>query len=510
MRRALRFNELCEQLEVVEHRGDLDVRVGDVTDDSRCVTPGCVFVAVKGVTVDGHGFIQDAIAAGASAIIAERPVAGTGGTPFVLVRDSHEALGLLAAASCQDPSRRLYVIGVTGTNGKTTVTYLAKAVLEAAGSKVGLLGTVAYVIGEERLPAAHTTPGAIELQQLLKRMVGRGMEAAVLEVSSHALALNRVAGCEFDVGIFTNLSQDHLDFHAGLEDYFTAKLKLFTTLHTRTAKQNPKRAIVNLDDPYGERVKQACQVPVWTYGLRVGADIQATQISLSLEGSRFVATTPAGPITVKSRLVGEYNVSNMLAAIGVGLQAGVSRERIEEALEGIQNIPGRFERVEAGQPFTVVVDYAHSEDALLRVLTTLHELKTGRILTVFGCGGDRDRDKRPKMGRVAARWSDVVFLTSDNPRSEDPMAILREVEPGVRDVMDVSPREYHLIPDRRQAIFRAIETARPDDLVVIAGKGHEQVQIVGAERIPFDDRAVARSALEQRRDAFPAYQTGAR
>lgn len=505
----MQLRDLFKTLNVVESRGDLETCVGDVTDDSRAVKPGFVFVAVKGVTVDGHRFIRDALAAGASAIVAENLADVSGGIPCVRVPDSQEALGHLAATVFQEPSRRLYMVGVTGTNGKTTVAYLAKAVLEAAGKRVGLVGTVAYVIGDERLPASHTTPGALELQRLLNRMVVNGMDAAVLEVSSHALALQRVAGSEFDVGVYTNLSQDHLDFHTDMEAYFEAKLKLFTGLHSPATKGNAKRAIVNVDDPYGVRVTQACRVPVWTYGLGGGADIRATDVSLSLEGSRFIAMTPSGPLEVQSRLVGAHNVSNILAAIGVGLQAGVPLDQIGKALKEIHNVPGRFERVDAGQSFTVIVDYAHSEDALMRLLTTVQGLKTGRILTVFGCGGDRDRDKRPKMGRAAARWSDVVLLTSDNPRSEDPMKILQEVEPGVREVMRDSPLAYEMVPDRREAIRRAIEIAQPGDLVVIAGKGHEQVQIVGADHIPFDDRAVARSALEQRRDHSSTLRTEA-
>jgi UDP-N-acetylmuramoyl-L-alanyl-D-glutamate--2,6-diaminopimelate ligase len=372
-------------------------------------------------------------------------------------------------------------------------------VLETAGRLVGLIGTVAYQIGAERLPAAHTTPGAVELQALLARMADAGMDAAVMEVSSHALAMDRTSGCEFDVAIFTNLTQDHLDFHGDLESYFQAKLRLFSDLGPAGKKLRPKRAIVNLDDPRGPRVCEASRVPVWTYAIQKPADIRAEQVRLALSGTSFTAATPHGKFPIESRLVGEHNVYNILAAIGVGLHEGLSPETVQRGIASVVNVPGRFERVEAGQDFTVVVDYAHTDDALLRLLTAAQTLKTGRIITVFGCGGDRDRGKRPKMGRVAARLSDVVFLTSDNPRSEDPAAILREIEVGVREVLADRPVRYEVLADRRAAIEAAVREAKAGDTVLIAGKGHEDYQIVGSARLHFDDREVARAALATRR-----------
>lgn len=495
------FAELVEPLQASERQGNLDVAVTSLTDDSRAVKPGSVFVAIQGERVDGHAFVGKAVEAGAAALVLQKGlnVTAAPSIPVVRVDDSRRVLGVLAGRFYREPASRLCMVGVTGTNGKTTVTYLCKGVLETAGRRVGLIGTVAYQIGDERLPAAHTTPGAVELQALLARMVNAGMNAAVMEVSSHALAMDRTTGCEFDVAIFTNLTQDHLDFHADMDGYFQAKLRLFADLDPAGRKLRPKRAIVNIDDARGARVCEASRVPVWTYAIQKPADIRAEDVRLALSGTRFTAATPHGRFPVESRLVGEHNVYNILAAIGVGLHEGLSPEIIQRGIASVVNVPGRFERVEAGQDFTVVVDYAHTDDALLRLLTAAQALKTGRVITVFGCGGDRDRGKRPKMGRVAARLSDVVFLTSDNPRSEDPAAILREIEVGVREALADKQIRYEVIADRRAAIEAAVREAKSGDTVLIAGKGHEDYQIVGATRLHFDDREVARAALATRR-----------
>ena len=486
------------QVEVLEQRGDVSRPVHAITDDSRAVTGGSLFVAVKGERVDGHGFVEQAIKAGVAVVVVQAPVA-SGPLPFVLVADSRKALGLLGSRFHGDPSTRLKVIGVTGTNGKTTTTYLCKALLEGIGRRVGLIGTVGYQIGQETFPASHTTPGALDLQELLAKMVESGLTTAVMEVSSHALALDRTSGCEYDVAVFTNLTQDHLDFHHTMDEYFEAKLRLFTGL--AGGQKAGKRAIVNMDDSRGDAIRSACPVPVWGYAIQKQADLKAERVRLSLTGTTFTAATPAGSFTVESRLVGEHNVYNLLGAIGVALHDGATSDQICEATAHITNVPGRFERVSSGQDFTVVVDYAHTEDALLRLLTAARALKTGRIITVFGCGGDRDRGKRPKMGRAAVEYSDVVVLTSDNPRTEDPMAILREVEVGVRDALErCSHVQYHLVPDRREAIGAAIREAHRGDMVLIAGKGHEDYQIIGTKKIHFDDREVALEAIQQLQD----------
>lgn len=480
--------------EILEQRGDLTLPVTGITDDSRQVEPGVLFVAVQGERVDGHRFIPQVLQAGAAALVVQQPQP-QGRVPVIRVKDSRRLLGLLGSRFYGVPSSRLRLVGVTGTNGKTTTTYLAQRVLESSGRKVGLIGTVAYQIGELSVPASHTTPGALELQALLGRMVSAGMNTAVMEVSSHALALDRTIGCEYDVAVFTNLTQDHLDFHRDMEDYFLAKLRLFTGLAAGEQKPS-KRAIINVDDPWSERIRKATAVPLWTYGIKGAAELRAEDLRLSASGTTFAVATPYGRATVESRLVGEHNVYNALAAIGVGLQEGLTLDLACQGIASVGNVPGRFERVEVGQPFTVVVDYAHTEDALVRLLSAAQALRPGRIITVFGCGGDRDRTKRPKMGRVAVEGSDVVVLTSDNPRTEHPQAILHEVEVGVKEALRQRPQvRYHLIADRRQAIKTAVQEAQPGDMVVIAGKGHEDYQIIGTTKLHFDDREVAREAI---------------
>ncbi len=492
---ATMLQVLAGHVKVLERHGDLDTVVKAITDDSRTVLSGSLFVAVQGEQVDGHRFIPAAVHGGAGAVVMQQPVS-VGTIPFVRVDDSRKALGLLGSRFYGDPSSRIRMIGVTGTNGKTTTTYVCKALLEALGRQVGLIGTVAYQIGETIVPAAHTTPGALELQQLLAKMVTGGCSTAVMEVSSHALAQARTSGCEYDVAVFSNLTQDHLDFHRTMEEYFQAKLKLFTGLVG--GQKGNKRAIVNIDDPYGSRIVEHCPAPVWTYALTTKADLCAEDVRLSLQGTAFTAATPVGTVSIKSQLVGEHNVYNLLAAIGVALHEGATLDQVREAVARITNVPGRFERVLAGQPFTVVVDYAHTEDALVRLLTTAHTLKTGRIITVFGCGGDRDRGKRPKMGEAAVRYSDVVILTSDNPRTEDPHAILDQVEGGVINALRQRPHvQYRKIIDRREAITEAVREAQGADMVLIAGKGHEDYQIIGTKKHHFDDREVARNAIEQ-------------
>ncbi|MDH4154840.1 MAG: UDP-N-acetylmuramoyl-L-alanyl-D-glutamate--2,6-diaminopimelate ligase [Nitrospira sp.] len=494
---ATMLQALEGRVPIRDRHGDFTMTVKGITDDSRAVSAGSLFVAVKGERVDGHQFISTAVSRGAGGVVAQEPMK-TGTVPFVCVEDSRKALGLLGSIFYGDPSSRLRMVGVTGTNGKTTTTYVCKAFLEAIGARVGVIGTVAYQIGDTVLPAAHTTPGALELQQLLAQMVTQGCTMAVMEVSSHALAQDRTSGCEYDVAVFSNLTQDHLDFHGTMEAYFQAKLRLFAGL-AGGDKAN-KRAIINIDDPYGPRIAARCPVPVWTYALKTKADLRAEDVRLSLQGTVFTAATPRGNFRIESHLVGEHNVYNLLAAIGVALHEGATPDQIHDAVTRVTNVPGRFERVMAGQPFTVVVDYAHTEDALIRLLMAADAVKTGRIITVFGCGGDRDRGKRPKMGEAAVRSSDVVILTSDNPRTEDPHSILEEVEHGVVKALQQRPGvQYCKIADRREAIETAVREAQAADIVLIAGKGHEDYQIIGTTKHHFDDREVARHAIEQLR-----------
>ncbi|MGZ8405320.1 MAG: UDP-N-acetylmuramoyl-L-alanyl-D-glutamate--2,6-diaminopimelate ligase [Nitrospira sp.] len=492
---ATLLQSLEGRVKILDRRGNLDVSVNAITDDSRSVSAHCLFVAVKGEQVDGHEFIPAAMREGMVALLSQQPVSEVS-LPFVRVDDSRKALGLLGGRFYGDPSSKIRMIGVTGTNGKTTTTYICKALMEALGHPVGLIGTVAYQIGERTMPATHTTPGSLELQQLLAKMITGGCTTAVMEVSSHALAQDRTSGCEYDVAVFSNLTQDHLDFHKTMEEYFQAKLRLFTEL--KGGLKANKRAIVNIDDPYGTRIVERCPVPVWTYALNAKADLRAEAVQLSLQGTTFTAATPVGSFPIESHLVGEHNVYNLLAAIGVALHEGATPSQIREAVARVTNVPGRFERVIAGQPFTVAVDYAHTEDALVRLLTAAQVLKTGRIITVFGCGGDRDRGKRPKMGEAAVRYSDVVILTSDNPRTEDPLSILEQVEVGVIEALRLRPHvQYRKVSDRRDAIEEAVREAQSGDMVLIAGKGHEDYQIIGTQKVHFDDREVARDAIER-------------
>ena len=464
--------------------------------DSRKVAPGELFVAIPGLKQDGRRFIADALGRGAAAVVFDGPDVLAGSeTGRVLVPSAREALARLADAFFGHPSRALTVVGITGTNGKTTTSILVDALLRTRGGPTGLIGTIEYRIGEERLPASQTTPEALELQSLLARMVERGVAGVAMEVSSHALALHRADGIELDVAVFTNLTQDHLDFHVTLDAYRDAKARLFRLLAAGAKAR--RTAVVNADDPAGAAMVAGLDLPTLTFGLGPAAAIRAREYRSGMDGIHMDVDTPSGSLEIASPLVGEHNVMNLLGAIGVGLALGMDRAVIAGALAGVSAAPGRFERVEAGQPFLVVVDYAHTPDALERVLATARKLLTGggRLAAVFGCGGDRDRGKRPIMGAIAARLADRAWVTSDNPRSERPEAIVAEIVAGIPE----ADRDRHVAePDRRAAIRAALTWAEQGDVVVIAGKGHEPYQIIGAEVLPFDDRAEARAVLEER------------
>jgi UDP-N-acetylmuramoyl-L-alanyl-D-glutamate--2,6-diaminopimelate ligase len=474
--------------------------VAGLAYDSRKVEAGALFVAIPGFKQDGRRFAADALGRGAAVVVAEGadPLPGSAAAR-VLVPSSREALARLADAYHGHPSRRLIVVGITGTNGKTTTSLLVEALLGAGGRPTGVIGTIQYRVGDHAEAASQTTPEALELQALLARMVRAGVGGAAMEVSSHALSLSRVDGIEFDVAVFTNLTQDHLDFHKTLEAYRDAKARLFDLLATG---HKPRRAaVVNVDDPAGAAMVRAAsadsRVRVLTFGLRAPALLRPRRWESGMDGVQLEVASPEGAIEVTSALVGEHNVMNLLGAAGVGLALQMEPRQIGRILSRLATVPGRFERVEAGQPFLVVVDYAHTPDALENVLTTARKLlKPGaRLGVVFGCGGDRDRGKRPIMGGIAARLADRVWVTSDNPRSERPEAILAEIETGIP--ASVAGR-HESIADRRRAIQGAVDWAREGDVVVIAGKGHETYQIVGSEVLPFDDREVARTALVER------------
>ena len=480
---------------VLAASGELGALCTGVTHDSRAVRAGMVFVACPGLHADGAAFAPAAVAAGAAAVVAERPPDGDSGVPWIVVANARLALALLAARFYGHPSREMTVVGVTGTNGKTTTSFIVHAILEAAGIPCGLLGTVGYRIGERVVAAARTTPEPPELQHLLRQMRDEGSRACVMEVSSHALALHRTGGTAFAAGVFTNLTRDHLDFHADMEDYFSAKRRLFEQL-PETAP-----AVVNIDDPRGVALAETVGRPV-TYAIAKPADVTPGPLSISLEGLRFQIRVPQGIVQVRSTLVGRPNVYNILAAVGVTASLGVPLDAIEAGLERLSGVPGRFDVVSgADDDVTVVVDYAHTDDALRNLLETARSMAPRRLFTVFGAGGDRDRPKRPLMGMVAARLSDVVVITSDNPRSEDPVRIIEEVKRGADPETRQGGAEVVTIVDRAGAIGYAVAHARPGDLVLIAGKGHEQFQEIDGHSVPFNDVTVARAALGARRSA---------
>lgn len=462
------------------------VRVGH---DSRQVAPGDLFVAVRGEKADGLDHAAEAVARGAAAIASDRPPPPGLRVPWVRVENARLAIALFAAKLAGNPAERLVLAGVTGTNGKTTTASLIHSALSNRFGGAGFIGTTGYHAGAREISAERTTPDAVLLQDLLAGMAAEGIRAAALEVSSHALALERVAGCRFDVAVFTNLTRDHLDFHPDMESYFSAKQRLFELRKPGAA------ALVNADDPYGARLARTLPAPVRTFSATGGdADFLAADIRCSLDGTSFDLVSRGFSVRIRSPLLGRFNVENLLAAAAAAESLGLAPSEIAEALAAVQRIPGRLERVETGRPYTILVDYAHTEDALARLLASVRELTDRRILLVFGCGGDRDRGKRAPMGRIAGTFSDVAIATSDNPRSEDPDAILAEVAEGLA---ESGASGALRIADRREAIRAAIRMADPSTVIVIAGKGHETTQTIGDRVEPFDDRLVAAELAAQ-------------
>lgn len=458
--------------------------------DSRKVEPGTLFVCIPGATVDGHDFAGEAIHKGAVAVLAEHPVADTGSVPVLLAPDVKKALESISPWFFGEPAKRLRMIGVTGTNGKTTTTHIIRHIFNLAGRPCGVIGTLHTLIGDRILPVKNTTPDVLDLQSSLAAMVSGGMSAVAMEVSSHALSLGRVAGCEFDAAVFTNMTQDHLDFHGDLNSYRDAKAKLFRQLDAADAVKPGKAAIVNLDDPVGRFMLEQTKARAITYGIEQAADLRAVDVSIRPEGCQFRVVGAMEDFLIQSRLTGLFNVFNLLAAASVAYAEGIGASEIKAALESFSHVPGRFERVEVDKPFSVIVDYAHTPDGLENVLRTAKQFVTGRLIAVFGCGGDRDRTKRPIMGALAARYADQVIVTSDNPRSEDPDFIIGQIMAGINTVE--AQRRTEKITDRRQAIASALDMAGPGDVILIAGKGHENYQILADRTIHFDDREVVR------------------
>lgn len=485
------LKQLLQVVKTISVEGSLDIDIEGICYDSRQAGPGMLFVAIQGFQTDGHMYIDRAAAAGAAAVVVEKDVTVPQGLTVVKVADSRRALALLSSCFYGNPSQKLTMVGVTGTNGKTTTTHLIASIWRQAGLKPGVIGTIHNLIGEQALPVTNTTPESLDLQKLLARMVEEGVKGVAMEVSSHALALNRVAGVAYDMAVFTNISQDHLDFHGSMGEYLAAKAKLFT--------MDIKYAVINADDPAAAHLIKVSRGKVYTYAIEQQADVMATEIQVTAKGVSFTVRGPWGEHKLQLKLTGRFNVYNALAAYTAGLALGLPAPDVVTALAGVSGVAGRFELVDEGQDFAVIVDYAHTPDGLANILETARQITGGRLITVFGCGGDRDRTKRPIMGEIAARYSDLAVVTSDNPRTEDPGRIIQDVLEGVRKA--ASPNSYLVIEDRREAINRAVGLARPGDVVVIAGKGHEDYQIIGTTKYPFDDRLEARQAIARRSGA---------
>jgi len=504
----LQIADLLKDIEIQETRGDLSGNVSGVFYDSRRCGEQSLFVAVAGLKADGHRYVAEAVKRGARFIVHEAEVASFPGVTFIRVKDSREALGTLGRNFYGDPSAGLCLIGVMGTNGKTTITYLLESIFKAAGYGAGVLGTVNYRYGTVSLPAPNTTPESFDMQHILREMADAGVTHVAAEVSSHAVDLRRVDDCDFDLGIFNNLSQDHLDYHGTMERYFAAKKRFFTDILPRSKKGRRVKMVVNQDDPWGQRLMKDADLPAWGFAIDAPCQVRAIRYDCSLEGIQAEIRAGEDQWSLRSPLIGRFNLYNILAATAAALCLDVPPAAVIRGIGDLESIPGRLERVSAkGLPY-VFVDYAHTDDALRKVLENLLPFRRQRIITVFGCGGDRDRGKRPLMGEAAATGSDIVILTSDNPRSEDPLEILREIEAGIPGsaIVKCAPadlarpglaRAYTVIPDRRTAIETAIGIAGVQDMVLIAGKGHEDYQILGDKRIWFDDRVVAREALSR-------------
>jgi UDP-N-acetylmuramoyl-L-alanyl-D-glutamate--2,6-diaminopimelate ligase len=509
----IELKKLLEGVQIRRIAGDSRKEIAGIAYHSEQVRKGFLFAAIRGMAADGHRFIEEAVERGAVAIVSEED-RGTGPAAAISVANSRQALARISANFYGNPSSRVRLIGITGTNGKTTLTYLLESIFRRAGWNAGVIGTINYRYGKESISAPNTTPESLDLQRVLAEMVKEGVSHVVMEVSSHGLDLDRADGCQFDGAVFTNLTPEHLDYHRTMGHYFESKRKLFSDYLLKSPKDR-RFAVTNHDDPKGEAMVEGIDLPVYRYGLNPSCDISADQVTSSFEGLSCRIKVPGEAFPIRSQLIGGFNLYNILAAVAAGLFMDLSPEILKEGIESLAGVPGRFEKVANNRGIHILVDYAHTQDALERVLLGLKAILEGsrpgeapKIITVFGCGGDRDRTKRPLMGGVAGKYSDMAILTSDNPRTEDPMAILDEVEKGLKEISleQWSPetltawrskKGYLKVPDRREAIRRAIGLARPRDAVLIAGKGHEDYQIIGKKKFPFDDHIEIKKALEE-------------
>jgi UDP-N-acetylmuramoyl-L-alanyl-D-glutamate--2,6-diaminopimelate ligase len=495
----MELGHLLESIEGYELDGDRLVGITGIAYDSRSVRKGYLFVAMKGHSIDGHAFLDDAVNKGAAAIVAEQFDDFKAPVPKVKVRDSRAALSRLSACFYNDPCRDIELVGITGTNGKTTTTYLLESIMSAAGARPGVIGTINTRFQGAVSPSSVTTPESMDLMRIIREMADKGATHVIMEVSSHALDQGRVADCPFSAGVFTNLTRDHLDYHHTMDEYFEAKSLLFKGL-IKDRHGRKGVAVINMDDPKGELLRSISRTDVLTYGMTKDCDITASEISTDKTGLKATIRTPNGMMSITSSLIGGINLYNILAATGAAIGLGVGLDRIAEGIDKLKNVPGRLETVKNNRGLTIVVDYSHTPDALIKAQKILKPLASGRLLTVFGCGGDRDRGKRPEMGIAAGEISDVVFITSDNPRTEDPEIIIKQIEEGIsrtgmkrldwKDVQGggVNVSGYFIEADRHKAIEKAVSIADGKDIILIAGKGHEDYQIVGSEKRYFDDR----------------------
>jgi len=486
----LKLHTLLQYLYPYLPASGVNPEVTSIENDNRKVQPGSLFICIKGYTVDGHDYAESAEKNGAVAVLAERELSLN--IPVIVVKNTKRAMALLSDFYFGHPTQKLHLVGITGTNGKTTTSHLIEKIFADCGKNTGLIGTMYTKIGEKTFNTKNTTPESLTLQKTFKQMVDSGVTSAVMEVSSHALVEGRVHGCDYDVAVFTNLTQDHLDFHKTMDEYRQAKGLLFSQLGNTFNSQKPKYAVLNADDKASEQYMNSTAARVVTYGIDHDADFHAGNIKMTATGTSFELSSPLGLFSVNMKLIGKFSVYNVLASIAAAVVSGVAMDKVIASIEEVQGVSGRFEAVNAGQEFSVIVDYSHTPDSLENALKTVRQFAEKRIFVVVGCGGDRDRTKRPLMAKIACALATDPIFTSDNPRSEDPEDILREMEAGVKG------ENYQSITDRKQAIYYAVNNAEQGDVILIAGKGHETYQQIGKETFDFDDRLVAKEAIEEK------------
>jgi UDP-N-acetylmuramoyl-L-alanyl-D-glutamate--2,6-diaminopimelate ligase len=503
----MKLSQLIKNLDIINLSADATGDVSTLCYAADKCEEGSMFVAISGLKHDGHDYIADAASCGARYIVYEKDIQIPFGLKAIKVTSSRRALGVLAKNYFGNPSARLCLIGVTGTNGKTTTTYFLESILAQAGCKCGVLGTVNYRYNNKTYPAPNTTPESYEMQRILRAMVDEGITHVIAEVSSHAIDLKRIDDCDFDLGVFTNLTHEHLDYHLTMENYFQAKKRFFAEVLPQSKKVHPQKMIINGDDKWGRIILKDLTLPALTYGMEENDAVKAKSYELSLAGIKADIDLAGEIISIQTPLVGKFNIYNILAAAAVAKALQIPKALIKTGIENLSCVPGRLERIDSSSGFTVLIDYAHKPDALKQVLQNLAEFKKKRIITVFGCGGNRDTGKRPLMGEAATFYSDLTIVTSDNPRLEDPLAIIAEIEAGIDHckIQKITPdnvkvnddaHSYTVISERRKAIETAINVAKQGDIVLIAGKGHEDYQILGTNKIPFDDRVVVTQTLK--------------